>query len=138
VRHKPALLARLASPRAFVTLMNGPTLPVEAIEVALEFERRGFRMTLDAAEQFAIESTRASGLLTGARSYFTLATAPERDSGVPGVKAGVAPMRPGERPSWGHVNAILNGTNHPDATKISFNQFVRRDASQDNVHAHGR
>ena len=54
-RHKPALLELLAQPRAFVTLRHGPTLPVEAIELAIDLERRGFRMSLDAGQQFQIE-----------------------------------------------------------------------------------
>lgn len=54
-RCKADLLALLAPPRAFVTLRHGPTLPVEAIELALDLERRGFRMSLDAGQQFQIE-----------------------------------------------------------------------------------
>lgn len=57
VRHKPALLALLTAPRAFVTLRQGPTLPVEAIELAIDLERRGFRLSVDAWKQFQIEPT---------------------------------------------------------------------------------
>jgi len=56
---KAALLALLTAPRAFVTLRHGPTLPVEAIELALELERRGFTMSLDAYQQFQIEPAAA-------------------------------------------------------------------------------
>jgi hypothetical protein len=54
-RHKPALLVLLAPPRAFVTLRHGPTLPIEAIELAIDLERRGFKMSLDACLEFQIE-----------------------------------------------------------------------------------
>jgi hypothetical protein len=58
-RHKPALLLLLASPRAFVTLRHGPTLPVEAVELAIDLERRGFRMSLDAGKEIQVEPAAA-------------------------------------------------------------------------------
>jgi hypothetical protein len=58
-QHKPGLLALLAPSRAFVTLRRGPTLPVEAIELAIDLERRGFTMSLDACQQVQIEPTAA-------------------------------------------------------------------------------
>lgn len=54
-RHKPALLALLAPSRAFVTLRNGPTLPVEVVELAIDLEQRGFALSLDACHQIVIE-----------------------------------------------------------------------------------
>ena len=53
--HKPTLLTLLAPPRAFVPLRRGPTLPAEAIDLAVELERRAFRLSLDASRQFQIE-----------------------------------------------------------------------------------
>ena len=54
--HKPALLARLAPIRGvFVTLKNGPTLPVEVIEMALDLERRGFRQSVDRDGRYQVE-----------------------------------------------------------------------------------
>ena len=50
-RQKPALLALLAPPRALVTLRHGPTLPVEAIELAIDLERRGLTLSLDPCQQ---------------------------------------------------------------------------------------
>ena len=47
VHHKTALLAILRPPRSFVTLKMGPTLPVEAIELALSFEERGIPLDTD-------------------------------------------------------------------------------------------
>jgi len=58
-RLKPALLVLLAPPRAFVTLKHGPTLPIEAIELAINLEERGFRMRVDQHEQFQIEPAAA-------------------------------------------------------------------------------
>lgn len=52
--HKPALLAALAPARVFVTLKDGPTLPAEAIELALDLERRGIRLRTDAAHQLVV------------------------------------------------------------------------------------
>lgn len=53
-RQKPALLT-LLKPTEFVTLKNGPTLPADAIRLAIDLEARGFRMTLDRGQQFTIE-----------------------------------------------------------------------------------
>lgn len=58
-RHKQVLLALLASVNEFVTLKNGPTLPLPAILLALDLERRGFKMMLDECQQFTIEPTAA-------------------------------------------------------------------------------
>lgn len=58
-QHKPALLALLAPSRAFVTLRQGPTVPVEAIELAIELERRGFTMSVDPCQQVQIEPAAA-------------------------------------------------------------------------------
>jgi TubC N-terminal docking domain len=55
VRHKPALVALLA--REFVTLKNGLILPRPAITLALDLERRGGRLSLDADGQVLIEPT---------------------------------------------------------------------------------
>jgi TubC N-terminal docking domain len=54
-RHKPALMALLT--QTFVTLKNGPTLPMPAIALALDLERRGFRLSLDADGQVIVEPT---------------------------------------------------------------------------------
>lgn len=51
---KPALLARLAPPRGFITLKNGPTLPVEVIELVLDLERRDIPLVTDADHQFVV------------------------------------------------------------------------------------
>ena len=53
--HKDGLLALLAPPRAFVTLKQGPTLPVEALELAIDLERRGVALSLDADQQLVID-----------------------------------------------------------------------------------
>lgn len=53
-QRKPALLARLAPPRGVITLKNGPTLPVEALELALDLERRGIPLATDANHQFVV------------------------------------------------------------------------------------
>lgn len=42
------------APRAFIALKNGPTLPVEVIELALQLEGRGIPLTTDANHQFVI------------------------------------------------------------------------------------
>ncbi len=57
MQHKAALLALLAPPRAFVTLRHGPTLPVEAIELAIDLEARGFALSLDPCQQIVIAPT---------------------------------------------------------------------------------
>jgi len=54
-RHKPALMALLT--QTFVTLKNGPTLPMPAIALALDLERRGFRLSLDADGHVIVEPT---------------------------------------------------------------------------------
>ena len=43
----------------FVTLRGGLVLPVPALKLVLDFERRDFQMGLDACEQFVIEPTAA-------------------------------------------------------------------------------
>lgn len=57
VRQKPVLLALLAS--TFVTLKDGPTLPVAALAFALELEDRGFRLWLDVDGQAIVEPVKA-------------------------------------------------------------------------------
>lgn len=61
IRHKPALLAALSDrPRAFITLPPDhrtgfrPTLPVEAIELALDLERRGFHQGIGRDGQYEV------------------------------------------------------------------------------------
>ncbi len=54
-RQKPALLALLSRPRGFVTLREGPTLPIEAIELTLDLERRGFTLHVVATQQIVVE-----------------------------------------------------------------------------------
>lgn len=56
-RHKPALVALLAPVTEFVTLKGGLTLPLPALLLALDLERRGFKMALDEGQQFTIEAT---------------------------------------------------------------------------------
>ena len=57
---KSELLIALKRPRAFVTLKPdmrtgfAPTLPIEAIELAIDLEQRGFEMWLDQWEQVVI------------------------------------------------------------------------------------
>lgn len=59
VRYKPALLARLA-PVALISLRGGLVVPAPALLLALDLERRGFRLSLDAADQVVvIEPTEA-------------------------------------------------------------------------------
>jgi hypothetical protein len=43
----------------FISLRNGPTLPVSALLLALNLEARGFTMTLDQALQFVITPVEA-------------------------------------------------------------------------------
>ena len=52
--HKTALLEALRPPRAFVTLKNGPTLPVEVIELAVRLEAQGVPLRADANHQFVM------------------------------------------------------------------------------------
>ena len=63
VAHKAAILARLA-PVDLVSLNGGLVVPRPALELILDLESRGFRLSLDAGEQFQIEPTRTSGPLT--------------------------------------------------------------------------
>jgi hypothetical protein len=57
LRHKPALLVRLAPVTAFVRLKGGLVVPTSALLLALDLERRGFRMSLDRDQQVQIEPT---------------------------------------------------------------------------------
>jgi hypothetical protein len=52
--HRTALLNILRPPRAYVTLKGGPTVPVEPVELALEFERRGIRLATDSDHQLVV------------------------------------------------------------------------------------
>ena len=60
-RHKAALLSLLAPSRTYVTLRPdrvtgfAPTLPIEAVALALALEGRGFHQTVDAAGVFTVE-----------------------------------------------------------------------------------
>jgi sulfur transfer complex TusBCD TusB component (DsrH family) len=54
VAHKPDLLAVLAPSRGFVTLKNGPTLPVEPFALAIDLEARGIVLHTDANHQVLI------------------------------------------------------------------------------------
>jgi hypothetical protein len=62
-RRKTELLARLAPPRGFVTLRPDTrtgvslTVPVEAVELALDLERRGHRQFLDDQQQYQLQPT---------------------------------------------------------------------------------
>src|SRR5438034_73714 len=56
-RHKSELLSRLAPMTEFVSLGGGLVVPLSALLLALDFEARAFRLSLDAAEQFQIEPT---------------------------------------------------------------------------------
>ncbi len=51
-RHKPDLLRLLAS--EFVTLRGGLQVPVAALRLALELERRGFQLSVDEQEQVLV------------------------------------------------------------------------------------
>jgi hypothetical protein len=53
-RQKRVLLAQFAPPRGFITLKNGPTLPVDVIELALGLEKRGIPLDVDDAHQFVV------------------------------------------------------------------------------------
>ena len=47
MQHKPILIKLLAPSRSLVTLKGGLVLPVEAIELAIDLERRGIRLATD-------------------------------------------------------------------------------------------
>ncbi len=64
-RHKPELLALLA-PVDYVTYGGGLALPLPAVELALDLERRGFRLRLDELQQVQIEP--AGGLMATDRA----------------------------------------------------------------------
>jgi hypothetical protein len=49
------LLARLAPVTEFVSLRGGLTVPRPALELALDLEARGFRLSLDGAKQIVVE-----------------------------------------------------------------------------------
>ena len=53
VRHKPALLTAL-TPVKFVTLNGGLTVPVPALQLALDLEARGIPLSTDAHHQFVV------------------------------------------------------------------------------------
>ena len=57
--HKPTILASLAPVTDFVPLKGGLVVPTPALLLALELERRGFRMSLDRDQQFHIEPSPA-------------------------------------------------------------------------------
>jgi hypothetical protein len=52
---KPVLLSLLSPVTQFVSLKGGLVLPVPAIALAIDLERRGFRLWLDRNQQFHIE-----------------------------------------------------------------------------------
>jgi hypothetical protein len=56
-RHKAALLALLAPVTEFVDFKGGLVLPLPAVQLALDLERRGFKMSLDACQQVQLEPT---------------------------------------------------------------------------------
>ena len=53
-KHKGELVAMLKPSRGFVTLRNGPVVPVEALLLALDLEQRGVRLATDDNHQFVI------------------------------------------------------------------------------------
>src|SRR5262245_18405300 len=53
--HKAEILAVLRPSRAYITLKGGPTLPVEALELAIDLERRGFQQSVDTEGSYQIE-----------------------------------------------------------------------------------
>lgn len=55
VRHKSELLTRLETATEFVCLRGGLTVPLQALQLALDLERRGLRMSVDEQQQFQIE-----------------------------------------------------------------------------------
>ena len=58
-RCKADLLTLLAPVTEFVSLKGGLVVPVLAFRLALDLERRGFRMSLDEGQQFQIEPAAA-------------------------------------------------------------------------------
>ena len=58
-RCKPALLALLAPVTELVSFKGGLVVPVSAFLLALDLERRGFKMSLDPCQQFQIDPTSA-------------------------------------------------------------------------------
>jgi hypothetical protein len=50
--HKWELLDRLSPSSRYITLKNGQTLPVVAVQLALDLERRGIPLHTDANHQF--------------------------------------------------------------------------------------
>jgi hypothetical protein len=59
VRHKSELLAALAPVTEFVSLKGGLVVPLPALLLALDLEACGFRMNLDADDQFVIAPMKA-------------------------------------------------------------------------------
>lgn len=57
------ILALLEPPVVLVHLPGGLVVPRQAVELALNLEARGFRLSLDFKEQIAIEATGTSGQL---------------------------------------------------------------------------
>lgn len=55
VRHKAALVVLLTPVTEFVSLKGGLVLPLPAVLFALDLERRGFRLSLDADEHIIID-----------------------------------------------------------------------------------
>ena len=55
LEHKATLLALLAPVTEFVTLKGGLVLPLPAVLLALDLERRGFRLSLDAEDHIVID-----------------------------------------------------------------------------------
>jgi hypothetical protein len=56
-RCKADLLTLLAPVTAFVHLRGGLTVPLLAVQLALDLEHRGFTMALDEGQRFTIEAT---------------------------------------------------------------------------------
>ena len=54
VEHKPLLIKLLGPSRSLVTLKGGLVLPVEAIEFAIDLERRGIPLATDRDHQFIV------------------------------------------------------------------------------------
>jgi hypothetical protein len=53
-RHKPELLAWLVPVQTYVTLKDGPTLPVAPIMLAIDLEARGIPLRTEADHQFMV------------------------------------------------------------------------------------